>query len=121
MDLTQTVQFVARCHMTAPPTSMTYANIVSLKNACVDFLLATLNDMYILTGDIVNTYLNVYTSEKIFYYTGPEWGPSLEGTICVIIHGLYGLKTSANTWCQALCHALNRKMGFEFSLADNDV
>ena len=77
--------------------------------------------MDMLTGDIGNAYLNAYTTKKIYYRAGPEWGPALEGAVCVIIRALYRLKTSANVWRQVLCHMLNKKMGFEFSLADNDV
>ena len=121
MDLTRKAQFVAGGHMTAPPTSMTYASVVSRESVRIAFLLAALNDMDMLTGDIGNAYLNAYTTEKIYYRAGPEWGPTLEGTVCVIIRALYGLKTSANAWRQALCQTLNKKMGFEFSLADNDV
>ena len=61
------------------------------------------------------------TPVKKIYRAGPEWGPALDWTVCVIICALYGLKTSANAWRQALCLTLNKKMGFEFSLADNDV
>ena len=107
--------------MTVPPTSMTYANVVSYKSVRITFLLAALNHTDILTGDIGNEYLNAYTTEKIFYCADPEWGPELDCTVCVIIRALYDLKTSANAWRQAICHTLNRKVSFEFSLADNDV
>ena len=101
--------------MTAPPTSMTYASVVSRESVQISFLLAALNDMEILTGNIGNAYLNAYTSDKVFYRA------ALDGTVCVIIRALYGLKTSTNAWRQVLCLTLNKKMGFKFSLADNDV
>ena len=47
-------------------------------------------------------------------------GTHVQGTICVIIRALYGLKTSANAWRNHLCTTL-KDMGFQFSLADNDV
>ena len=56
-----------------------------------------------------------------YYCADPERGPQLHDTVCVIVRALYSLKTSANVWRQALCHTLNKKMVFKFSLADNDV
>ena len=43
----------------------------------------------------------------------------MEGSICIIVRALYGLKTSANTWCTHMCSTL-KNMGFDHSLADND-
>ena len=82
--------------MTTPPTSMTYASVVSYKSVRIAFILDALNDTKILTGDIGNEYHNAYTTKKIFYRDGPEWGPELDCAICVIIRALYGLKTSTN-------------------------
>ena len=50
--------------MTAPPSSMTYASVVSRESVRISFLLAALNNCEILAGDIGNAYLNAYTSEK---------------------------------------------------------
>ena len=58
MDLTQKARFVSGGYMTAPHTSMTYAS-VSHESVRIAFLLAALNDMDMLTGDIGNAYLNV--------------------------------------------------------------
>ena len=121
MDLTRKARFITGGHITAPSTCMTYASVVRRESVCIAFLLAALNKMDTLTGNIGNAYLNAYKTEKKHYRAGPEWGPQLYGTVCVIVCALYGLKTSANTWRQALCHTLNKKMVFKFSLADNNV
>lgn len=76
--------------------------------------------MDVLTGDIGNAYLNAPTREKIYYRAGLEWGSHMEGSICIIVRALYGLKTSANAWRNHMCSTL-RSMGFDHSLADNDV
>ena len=120
MDLTRKARFVAGGHLTDPPTAMTYASVVSRESVRIAFLLAALNDLEILSGDIGNAYLNAYTQEKIYYRAGLEWGAHMEGTICVIVRALYGLKTSANAWRSHLCTTL-KDMGFKFSLADNDL
>jgi len=65
MDLTRKARFVAGGHMTDPPSSMTYASVVSRESVRIAFLLAALNDCEILAGDIGNAYLNAFTSEKI--------------------------------------------------------
>ena len=44
----------------------------------------------------------------------------MEGTICVIVRALCGLKTSDNAWRSHLCTTL-KDMGFKFSLADDDL
>ena len=100
---------------------MTYASVVSRESGRIAFLIATLNEMDTLTDDVVNVYINAYTTEKLYYRTDPEWGEAINGTVCVIIHTLYGLKSNANGWHTALYHTLNEKIGFEFSLADNNV
>ena len=120
MDLTHKARFVAGGHLTDPPTSMTYASVVSRETVRIAFLLAALNDLEILAGDIGNAYLNATTNEKIYYRAGLEWGDDMQGTICVIVRALYGLKSSANAWRNHICSTL-RSMDFTFSLADNDL
>ena len=72
MDLTRKARFVAGGHMTDPPTSMTYASVVSRDSVKITFLFAALNDCEILTSDIGNAYLNAFTIEKIYYRAGLE-------------------------------------------------
>ncbi len=78
MDLTRKARFVARGHMANPPTSMTYASVVSRESVQIAFLLAALNDLEVLTGDIGNAYLHAPTQEKIYYRAGVEWGNDME-------------------------------------------
>ena len=77
MDLTRKARFVAGGHLTDPPTSMTYASVVSRETFRLAFLVAAINDLEILCGDIGNAYLNAYTQEKIYYRAGLEWGESM--------------------------------------------
>ena len=72
-------------------------------------------------GDIGNAYLNADTKEKYFYRAGSEWGPAIKGSVLVISRALYGLKSSANAWRTHLFATFKNKMGFDFSLADNDI
>ena len=120
MDLTRKARFVAGGHMTAPPSSMTYASVVSRESVRIAFLLAALNNCEVLAADIGNVYLNAYTQEKIYYKAGLEWGKAMEGATCIIVRALYGLKSSANAWRTHFCRTLDKKMGFKYSYADND-
>ena len=106
--------------MTAPPSSMTYASVVSRESVRIAFLLAALNNCEVLAADIGNAYLNAYTQEKIYYKAGLEWGKAMEGATCIIVRALYGLKSSANAWRTHFCRTLDKKMGFKYSYADND-
>ena len=65
MDLTRKARYVAGGHLTDPPSSLTYASVVSREMFRIAFLIVALNDLKILAGDIQNAYLNAYTKEKI--------------------------------------------------------
>ena len=121
MDLTHKVRFVAGGHLTNPPISMTYASVVSRESVRIAFLLAALNNLEILGGDIGNAYLNVMTTESIYYRAGNYWGSMIKGRVLVIVRALYALKTSANAWRTHFCNTLQTKKNFKSSLADNDV
>ena len=58
MDLTRKARYVAGGHLTDPPASLTYASVVSRESVRIAFLIAALNDLDILAGDIQNAYLN---------------------------------------------------------------
>ena len=120
MDLTRKARYVAGGHLTDPPTSMTYASVVSRDNVRIAFLLAALNGLQILAGDIQNAYLNAERTKKIFFYAGGEW-KSDEGKVVVIVRALYGLKSSALAWRNHLAEILGNYMKFQSSLADPDV
>ena len=83
-------------NLTDPPSSMTYACVVSRESIRVALLLAALNEVNMLTGDIGNAYFNAPTQEKIYYRAGLEWDESMVNSICIIVRALYGLKSSAN-------------------------
>ena len=71
---------------------MTYASVVARETVRIVFLIASLNDLKILTGDIQSAYLNAHTKEKIYFYAGDEWKGSKERVV-IITRALYGLKS----------------------------
>lgn len=119
MDLTRKARFVAGGHKTEPPASITYASVVSRESVRLAFLLAALNDLDILAGDVQGAYLNAPCREKVYMICGPEFG-EYRGRIAVIRKALYGLKSSGFAWRSHLAETM-RKCEFQMCYADNDV
>ena len=92
-DLRCKARLVAGGHMTDPPNEESYSSVVTIKGMRICILLAELNGLKIMAGDVGNAYLEAKTQEKIYIIAGPEFG-ELEGTIMVVNKALYGLKTS---------------------------
>lgn len=120
MDLTRKCRYVAGGHKTEPPASITYASVVSRESVRIAFLVAALNQLDILAGDVQGAYLNAPCREKIYTVCGPEFGAHLVGRIAVIRLALYGLKSSGFAWRSHLAETL-RSCDFTMCYADNDV
>ena len=73
LDLTRKARYVAGGHLTDVPPSMTYSTVVSRDTVRIGFLVAALNNLDVLAGDIQNAFLSAPTKEKIFFYAGDEW------------------------------------------------
>jgi hypothetical protein len=65
MDFTRKVRFVAGGHVTEPPSTVTYASVVSRESVRIGFLVAALNDLDIMSADIQGAYLNATCAEKV--------------------------------------------------------
>ena len=64
-------RLVAGGHMTDPPVLQTFASVVSRDSIRIGLLLATLNDLNVVTGDLRNAYLNAPCDEKIWTICSP--------------------------------------------------
>ena len=51
---------------------MIYSSVVSRDNVQIGLLVAALNGLNILAGDIQNVFLEAPTKEKVFFYAGEE-------------------------------------------------
>jgi hypothetical protein len=120
-DFTRKARFVAGGHMTDPPSSITYASVVSQESVRLAFLLAALNDVEVKAADIGNAYLNAPCQEKIFIKCGLEFGPEMVGRKARVVRALYGLKSSGYAWRSFCAEVLNNDLGFKACKADNDV
>jgi len=120
MDFTLKARFVAGGHVTDPPSSITFASVVSSDSVRLAFLIAALNDLDILGADIGNAYLNSLTTEKVHTVCGLEFGQAYLGRFAIITRALYGLKSSGAAWRNTLAGTLS-DLGFSSTLADPDV
>ena len=73
IDHTRKAKYVAGGHITNRPSSMTYSSVVIRNSVRLASLIAALNYLDILAGDIQNAYLNAPTKYKVFFYAGDEW------------------------------------------------
>ena len=81
--------------------------------------IAELNDLELWGTGICNAYLESYTTEKVCFIAGPEFG-ELAGHNLVIVKALYGLKSSGKCWHDRLFEVL-ADMGFMPSKAEPDI
>ena len=120
MDLCHKARYVARYHLTDPPSLMTYSIVVSRESIRIAYLIAALNNLEVLAGDIQNAYLNAPAEEKLFFYTGKEWKADT-GRPELIIRALYGLKSSTLAWINILSNVLANSLKYTLSLAYPEV
>ena len=88
-------RLVAGGHRTDTPIESTYLGVVSLLGIRLVTFLAELNDLELWGTDIGNAYLESYTTEKVAFIAGPEFG-KLAGHTMIIQKAQYGLKPSEN-------------------------
>jgi hypothetical protein len=93
--------------------------VVSRDSVRLAFLIAGLNDLDVLAGDVTNAYLNASCREKIWFKGGVETGED-RGKVLIVTRALYGLKSSGAAWRADLAASL-RAMKFISSQADPDV
>ena len=84
------------CH--SPPKELTYSSVVTWHSVQNAFTIAALNDLGMLAVDVQNAYLNAPTKECCCMTASLEWGMSNLNQPILIIHVIYGLKSSAARW-----------------------
>ncbi|MGH3053999.1 MAG: reverse transcriptase domain-containing protein, partial [Gaiellaceae bacterium] len=119
MDFTRKARLVAGGHVTDPPTVDTYSGVAAKDSVRIAFLLASVNELDLMLGDIGNAYVNAYTQEKVYALAGPEFNEH-EGCVVIIVKALYGLKTSSARWHAHLSDTL-KSIGFKPCRADTDM
>jgi Reverse transcriptase (RNA-dependent DNA polymerase) len=121
MDLTQKARLVANGHETEVPTESTYSTVVTRDSVRLAFMLAVLNCLDVLSGDVQNVYINAESKENLYIKeAGPEFGPGFMGRPCMIVRALYRLKSSRACWHDHMAQML-RDMGYVTCVADHNV
>ena len=119
MDFTRKARFGARGHTTDTPGSITYSSVVSRDSERLAFLIAGLNNLDVLAGDVANAYLNASCREKIWFEGGVKTGKD-RGKVLIVTRASYGLKSSGAAWRADLAETLG-DMKFTSLQADPDV
>ena len=114
LDLTRKARLVVVGHRNKDvPKYTTFSTVASCDSVRIIFLVATLNDLKILSTDVGNVYLNAECREKVHVRCGKElFGPEHEGRYAVIARALYGLKSSGASWRNRFATEI-RSMGFK--------
>ncbi len=92
-DFRQKARLVAGNHRTEAPATITYASVVSRKTVCLALTIASLDDLKVKVGDVLNTYITGPVKEKVWTILRPKFGHDA-GKSAVIVRALYGLKSA---------------------------
>jgi len=122
-DLTRKARLVAGGHLNKEvPAHTTFSSVVSRESVRLAFLLASINGLNLLIGDISNAYLHALPRERVHVTIGPElFGPSFEGQTAVICKALYGLKSSGAAWRHHFAQFIRTHLHYKATTADPDV
>ena len=112
-------RFVAGGHRTETPTESVYSGVVSLQGIRLVSFIAELNGLDLWGTDIGNAYLESYTTEKVCFIAGPEFG-ELAGHTMKMVKAQYGLRGSGLAWHNKLYDVLTAA-GFTPSRAEPDI
>ena len=83
--MTRKARFCANGNEIDPPKESTFSTVVSRDPVKLFFLLAALNDIYILPADTQNAYLSTPVKEKLYTIAGKEFGPMMAGQPVLIV------------------------------------
>ncbi len=92
-DFQRKARLVAGGHWTKAPATITYASVVSHETMCLALTIASLNDLEVKEGDVLNAYITTPVKEKVWTILGPEFGHD-SGRSAIIVRVLYGLKSA---------------------------
>ena len=122
-DLTRKARLVAGGHRHKDvPNHLVFSSVASRESVRLAFMLASLNELDILAGDIGNAYLNAPNREKVHVLCGTDlFTPEQEGRVAVIVRALYGLKSAAAAWRDHFSSAIQDELKYIPCKADPDV
>ena len=99
VDLRRKARLVIGVHIVNSFVHKVYASTMNSVSARILMTISAANNLYIMTGDIGNAYLNSNTQENIYTRAGTEFelvDIMTDDTLMEVIKALYGLPTSRN-------------------------
>jgi hypothetical protein len=92
-DFQQKARLMAGGHRTKAPAAITYASVVSCETVHLALTIASLYDLKVKVGDVLNAYITAPVKEKVWTILGPDFGHGV-GRSAIIVCALYGLKSA---------------------------
>ncbi len=77
-------RLVAGGHRTEAPATITYASVVSCETVRIALLMATLNDLEVKIGNVLNAYITAPFTEKVWTVLGPEFGSDASKSYVIV-------------------------------------
>ena len=105
--------------MTEALAAIIYANIVSRKVVRIALMIATLNDLEVKLGNILNAYVKAPVTENLWTTLGSEFSKD-SGNTAVSVRALYGLKSAGAAFRSHLAKCME-SLGYESCKADSDL
>ena len=114
-DLSRKARLVAGGHKHKEvPAHSSYASVVSRCSVSVIYILAVLDDLNILAGDIGNTYLNALFKENVHAILRNDlFGPEHEIKRAIIVRVLYGIQSTGNAWREYISTQIRDTLGYK--------
>jgi hypothetical protein len=112
-------RLVAGGHRTEAPATINYASMVSREMVRLALTIASLNDLEVKVGDVLNAYITTPVKEKLWTVLGPEFGHDA-GKSAIIVCAFYGLK-SAGVAFQTHLASFMCQMGYTSCKVDPDL
>ena len=114
-DFRQKARLVAG-GMTEAPATIMYASIVLRETVRIPFMIATLNDLEVQLGNILNAYIQAPVTEKVWATLSPEFSKD-SGKTEVIVGASYGRKSAGAAFRSHLAKCME-SLGYKSCKAD---
>ena len=105
--------------MTKVSATITSAYVVTIETARIALMIATLNDLEVKLGDILNVYVQAAVTEKVWTTLGPKFSKDAKKT-AVIIRALHVLKSAGAAFRSHLARCME-SLGCQSCKADLDL
>ena len=122
-NLTQKARLVAAEYMNNVPAFTLYSPVISRETVRICFMLAALNGLGVMMGDVSNAFIQANPRERCHVVIQDDhmFGPISVGQIALIVHELYRMKSSSEAWSKTLATVLEKELLFKNCVADPDI